>query len=222
MAMSKAEMEQHYSAHNRFLLSATSAYEQNRFGDAIKFACDALNHVDGMMRYARKYNDAEFNSVASIDLIFQLAPIMLDQDCLDRVEALLRERRTIQKNTTEDLSKSLAGARRLLFDAYRIADHLERHGCSQATVLFESCSLKRPLVEAVVKSWVSIHYVTTTSSNESCEFELVTDFDRVTRGKCPACGATAKAGKSRFLKAATCPRCKKTVSFVLLEADKVA
>ena len=39
MAMSKAEMEQHYSAHNRFLLSATSAYEQNRFGDAIKFAC---------------------------------------------------------------------------------------------------------------------------------------------------------------------------------------
>ena len=101
---------------------------EGRLRDAVELSVTALDHIDGMMRFGRKYCEVEFTSVECIDVVLRIAPLLLDCESLDRLEEVLKERRQIQKNTSEDLAKKLADARELMSNAYNLANYLERNG----------------------------------------------------------------------------------------------
>ena len=51
MAMTKAEMEAHWAAYNAKAAQAQGALNSEEFLDACSMALDALQHIDGLVRY---------------------------------------------------------------------------------------------------------------------------------------------------------------------------
>jgi len=109
--MSKLVLQGSVAAYSDLLNNALEAERAGCFIDAIRHAVAAWVYVEDMMKYKRRWEQAEFKSVPCIDLVLKYAPLLLDNQCLNRLENLLRERRSIDKHASDDLASRLAEAR---------------------------------------------------------------------------------------------------------------
>lgn len=220
--MKKAEMEAHQQKYHANIRKARGAKRKGSFQEAIEFSKLSWDHIDGMMRYERKYEDKAFKSIEGIDIVLKHAPYLFDFQSLDDLEALLRSQKRIEKNTSLNLNNTLEAARKVMWDAHRVWSQLERAGELQKEKLLQILGGDNDNWQSMAESWYEMGLIRRWSEDDSYRIALVTRMDEATTGKCPSCGVLAKAPKSAFLITQTCPKCKVNGSFVILTNEAVS
>jgi hypothetical protein len=216
--MTKEEMETDFMRYHAKLLQAKSALNEANYRKALQMAEESWQHVDGMMQYERKYNGVAACTIEAIDLALDYAPLLFDAGVLQRLAALLKAHRRIEKNTAEDLSDKLSKARELMWDAYRLWDQMEKRADASESVLAEHLEMaKRWLF--VRDAWQKMEVIVRLKKDGSHQLTFRTQLDAAAVGKCPVCGAIAKAKKAKFLEKQACPKCQGKVLFVILSRE---
>lgn len=218
MAMKKAEMEAHRDEYHARISEAHEAEQKEFYHAAVDHAMSSLHHVDGMMRYERRYEYREFDTLDGIEIILEYAPLLFLFHSLDAVESLLNDNRQIERNTLDPLSDKLAEARERMFASRRIWNHLEHHPGAQ-----EEDLPVEPLDGdgwgrwwSSIDAWEEMGIVRQTETDDSQCLSFVTQMDEAARAKCPGCGIIAKGPKFKFLATVACPKCKSGKLFVIL------
>lgn len=214
--MKKAEMEEHKSNYYSLITQARNALKNGYYQIAIKCALSSFQYIDGMMQYELKYNERNFASIEGIDVIIKYAPIILDNQSLYDLEALLKNKKRIDKNTSEGIVEKLENAKILLNDAYRMWDHLEKHPDVKQDELRQILGGEQDRWRNIAELWEKMGLVQRTPLGRSYHLEFVTRMGEIISAKCPACGSITRAPKSMLLEELTCPDCKAKSMFVLL------
>ena len=216
MAMKKAEMEHHREAYDHLMGCATSAERAGLHQKAVEFALAAWGHIDGMMQYERKYAEGEVLSIGAIEIVLRLAPLLLDFPNLDRLEALLKECRRIESNTSVPLAEKLNDARARMWENHRMWDHLERHpGCRQDE-LRQVLGGVQDRWRAVAEDWEKLGLLHRVAEGASYRLTFCTCMEDLVKAKCSTCGNVVEGNKRLFLAALTCSRCQVCGVFVIL------
>jgi hypothetical protein len=218
--MTKAEMEWHHSEYTALMNKARDSLQQGLYRHAVEFSLATWEHIDGMMQYARKYEQHEFASIESIDLILRIAPMLLDYKSLDSLETLLKDHRRITRNTSNDLTAHLTESRQLMRDAHRMWDHLERNPESRQDDLRKLLPGDQTRWHSLAEHWETMGLLRRTPEGNSYRISLSTRLGEVVRGKCSSCGNVSEAPKAMFLEPLSCPDCHAVVLFVLLPAKR--
>jgi predicted Zn-ribbon and HTH transcriptional regulator len=219
MAMKKAEMEEHRAAYYRGISESKAARADGNIQNAITLALDSCEHIDGMMRYERKYEERTFGSVEAIDLVLALAPLVFNRDSIEKLAALLKTIRQIEKNTSADMAAKLSDATMLMGEAHRLWFHLETHEVCRQHELSNALGGSHAQWEWISEQWESIGLIRRTVDRESYRLRFRTRMDEVVTAKCASCGVRAKAAKAKFLSPVHCPKCQNDSEFVILSPD---
>ncbi len=222
MPMKKADMEEHREQYHELMAGANDAQREGLYRKAVDLALASWDHVDGMMQYERKYQDREFDNVKGIEVILKYAPLLLDFGSLERLEALLKSCRRIERNTSHSLADKLSEARALLWDAHRMWDHIERHPGTRQDTLRRVIGGDQDRWRSVANAWSNMGLLLRTPEGGSYRLELSTRLGQVVPGKCSACGNVVEAPKAMFLEDLTCPECKATAPFAILSSSPAA
>ena len=119
-------MEAHRVQYHLVIAKAHAAEQAGLYREAIASALSSWDHIDGMMQYERKYEEASVSNFDGIDLVLRYAPLLFDFESLDKLESLLKNQRRIAKNSTGNLSERLGPARELMWVAHRVWNDFER------------------------------------------------------------------------------------------------
>jgi hypothetical protein len=222
MAMTKGEMENHLQQYQMLMSKARLALKERRYIQAVEIAVTACDHIDGMMQYERKYNDKEFSKIEAIEIVTKFAPLLFDFHALEKLEALLKTQKRIEKNSEHDLVGNLGRARALMLDAHRLWNHVEKHpGCFQ-DALSQSLGGDHTRWQTVAELLEGIGVIHRKPEGGSCRLTFSTRFDVTANAKCRGCGALVTAERVRFLSKQTCPKCGVKEVFVILSSTRVA
>lgn len=216
MAMKKAEMESHRERYRKLMHGARAAQREGLYNKAVADALASWDHIDGMMQYERRYEDREFDTVESIDLVLKYAPLLLDFRSLDRLESLLKTYRRIDKNTSGSMADKLTHARNEMWDAHRLWSYLERHPDTLQSQLAQVLGRDQAQWRSAAETWEAMGLLRRTPADRSYTLALSTRMGQVVQAKCPSCGAVADGPKAMFFEVLSCPDCQASVSFVLL------
>ncbi len=214
--MKKAEMEEHRNAYHDLVSRARAAESAGSHRRAVELAMSCWDHIDGMMQYERKYEDAEFKSIAAIDIVLKHAPLLLDLSSLSRLESLLKECRRIEKQTSVDLVKKLGQAQSLMWDAHRAWDYLEFHPEATQDGLYEDLGGDRRQWDRILIAWETMGLVQRSDEGRHHHLALCTRMGKVVGARCPSCGSRTEAPKAMFLEELSCPTCNTRGMFVIL------
>ena len=216
MAMTKAEMEQHWTQYQAFLTEIGEPIENGDYKTAIELSVAAWEHIDGMMQYERKYNNLETVPLCALDVVLKFAPILFDFKALDKVDTFLKGQRRIEKNADSDLSDARAKARELMWEAHRLWDHIERHTHPRQDDLRRSLGGDQDRWRSLAETWERMGLLFRSPEGGSYRLSFCTRMDDPVLAKCPSCGAVGKTPKTRFLDNLACPKCHASVNFVFL------
>jgi len=216
MAMKKSEMEDHARQYDVLIGEALAAEEAQQPRLALEKAVACLPHVDGMMRFERKYADAEFESVRAIDLVLKYAPLLFERAALNEVHHLLNDTRLVERHTSHCLADKLHAAQTRMWQAHRLWDHLERNPNCRMDELLDSLSGEEVIWQSFVALWESMELVHRKREGRTYRLSLRTMMSAVVAAKCPSCGYLVNAAKSACLVAKRCPSCASSVMFVIV------
>ncbi len=222
MAMKKAEMEAHRRKYKSLMAKAKTAKNKGVYHTAIELALSSWGYIDGMMRYERKYEEKDFDTIEAIDLVLRYAPLLLDFKSLDRLEALLKDRRQIEKNTSDVLADKLTQARTLMWDAHRLWGHLADHPQAMQSELRKELGGDQEQWRWIAEQWGEMGFVRRTPEGRSFRLALATRMGKIVSAKCSNCGDVVEAPKAMLLSELPCPECKATVPFVILSTQTAA
>ncbi len=218
MPMTKAEMEEAYSEYHVRLARARDALRTGQYRQAIKDALEAWPFIDGMMQYARKYKQAEFDTVAAIDLVLDYVPVLFDFRQLDQLEGILKECRRIERDTTADLGEQLANARARMWTAHRLWDYIETHPAVRQAELRAILGGQQSDWVKIIEVWEKMGLMKRTPEGGTYRLSFSTRMGEIISGKCPECGSVTEAPKAMLLGEIRCPSCEKRVTLVLVPA----
>ena len=216
MAMKKADMEVHYNSYKRSMAKVSKYVDQGLFAEAMKCALETWEHVDGMMQYARKYKEREFNTIEAIDCVLKYAPFLFDFESLNTLEQMLKSCKRIEKNTTISIANRLSGARKLMVQAHKFWNYLEHNLQARQDQLAKLLGGEQDQWRYIAESWEQIGLLTRQKEGKFYQLNLKTRMGAVTRGKCPKCGSYQEAPKAMLLEPTKCPDCSEKVYFVIL------
>lgn len=217
--MTKIEMESHQAEYDALVSNAHRALQQGLYGEGVRLAISSWDYIDGMMQYERKYEEREFHSIETIDIVLHFAPLLFDFESLDKLELRLKSQRRIEKNTSEDLGQNLAKARALLWDAHRLWNHLERQSECRQDELRRTLGGDQDRWRSMAESWERMGLIRRTPEAGSYRLALSTRMDAPFSAKCPSCGAVGKAPKRKLLEELACPKCRAKVLFVFISRE---
>jgi hypothetical protein len=210
----KVELEVAYESYQALILQAREAKKAGQYDRAIDLAMQCWVHVDFMMRYAQKYQDHEFDSLECIDLVLELAPPLFHFEALDKLAALLKEQRRIDKQASADLAGKLAEARARMWEAHRVYAFLEAVPGMSEKRLRETFAKDSARIQGLVAVWETTGLVRRDSDDIESEIELRTTLQMPVQAKCSACGQVRIAPRGNLLSFAHCARCEGLVVFV--------
>ena len=217
--MKKAEMEHHHAEYHSKLGKARAAKQRGLYREAIQLVLSSWGHIDGMLRYERKYGGAELATIEAIDMVFEYAPFLLDLQSLERLESLLKNHRRIDKDTSESMVDKLAKARALMWDAHRMWNHLEGHPDARDDELAQALDGAETQWRPIAETWEKMGLLDRTPDGSSNRWALSTRLGQVVSAKCPSCGGVAEGPKAMFFEELSCPECHVVVSFVILARE---
>jgi hypothetical protein len=209
-------LEVDYDLYERRMAAAREAARQGLYRRAVEEALEAWPFIDGMMQYARKYKQEEFDTIPAIDLVLQYAPLLLDFRQLDRLGALLKECRRIERDTEADVGEQLATARARMWAAHRLWDYIEQHPDVRQAELRSALGGQQQDWVDILTTWEEMGLLRRTRDSGTYRLALSTRMGEVISAKCPECGAVAEAPKAMLLDALRCAECSKHVVFVLI------
>ncbi len=216
----KAELEQQKTFYYAVLRKAQVAEAAGRLREAVELAVSSWPYVDGMMQFERKYEEREFRSIGTIDVVLKLAPLLLHSPSLDDLAVLLKSQKRIDKNASDDLAARLEESRQRMWSAHQLWSHLEQHPGARQDELSKSLGGDQDAWRALAETWERMGVIARTPEGGSFRLLLRTRMHTLARAKCPSCGLVAKASKSRLLEPQSCPKCQKTSELVLLPDEQ--
>jgi hypothetical protein len=173
MAMKKADMEAHYAGYHDALKKAKAAERKGMYRAAMGAALSAWEYLDGMIQYARKYQNQESTHISAIDLVLYYAPLLLDMRSLDKLEQLLEETRRIVRNMLDDLTAKILTSRSLVWDNQRLWSHLDNFPESPQDELATVLGGQQDYWRSVIEAWVKMGLVTRVGDAKSYRVALV-------------------------------------------------
>ena len=209
-------MEEAAASYVACIRHARASVRMGRLDDAIRNAVGAWRHVDGMMRYGKKYEHEEYDTLECVEVVLRYAPVTLDSASLDELAALLKQQRRVERNTSRSLTDALAEARARLRSAHRLADHIEREGPIRQDALRSTLGSDQDDWRLLCEQWESLGFVERTKEGAWYVVRLATRFDEAWSAKCAACGVKVTASKRQLLSNDECPKCKAHAGFVLI------
>lgn len=215
MGLTKAEIEAQNADYHAYLSLAHQAEEEKDFQKVVDWAVASWDHIDGMLRFERKYHDVSSLRIGGILIVLRYAPLLMDFERLDAVAVLLRKSKRIANSSSDDLRNALAQSRQLLQCSHRLWGVLEDHGEVRQDELRTKLGGDQAVWRSIAEDWENMGLVRRRPVSNSYWLEFVTRFDSVVRAKCSACGVIAKAAKGKFLSELTCPKCKSHGFFVI-------
>jgi hypothetical protein len=219
MAKNKAELQSDAELYRRAVSAMRKAHNEGHVFEAIEIAVNACDYVDGMMQFERRFEErSERKDVETIHYVLQYAPLVFDPASLDKLTEILKSQKRIDKNTTADFAEELKQAFELMWDAHRLWTLLEQADEVPQDKLRVSLGGDQERWRCMAESWDRMGLIRRIPECGSYRISLTTRITAEVRGKCRECGATGKAAMGRFLEDITCPRCKKTSTFVILAA----
>jgi hypothetical protein len=208
----KAELESDFNQYSILRSKMRHAENVGQFQEALVIAVASFEHIDGMMQFDKKFGkQSQFYSIDTIDFVLKHAPMLFDIASIDKLEVLLKAKRTIEKNTTADLAELVTTARSNVLEAYRLWTLFD-----EAHAVTKTHLKNEPILRTIVKFWLKLGLVRLVTSDGAEHHEFTTRMTEKVRGKCPSCGATGAGTKLKLLDVINCPRCKKSVNFVFL------
>jgi len=208
------------AAYDEQLAHALAAQESGDFTLAIECSVRAWRHVEGMMRHDMKYENETFGSLPCVDLVLELAPLLLHHAALRSLDRLLTDRQWIERKTTERLALRLHTAREKMRQLQRIWSHVEGNPGITDSELIDTLQVPADLVHSALAGWQKAGLLDRIVDGHA-RLYLVTDLAARWRAKCAACGRLLAAPKRAFLVEAECPGCHHSSSFVLVQPDRV-
>ena len=219
MPMSKAEMEEHDRHYHALMTLAEAALRQGMIHRAVQDALAAWEHIDGMMQHDRKYENASFDTIPAVDLVLRYAPLLLDFRQLDRLEALLKECRRIERDTTADVADQLAQARARMWNAHALWDYIEHHPNVRQAELGSALGRQQQEWADIVTAWEKMRLLRRKPVGGTYTLAFRTRMGELVSAKCPECGNLTQAPKGMFLEEMPCPQCKRRAMFVLIATN---
>jgi len=217
MAKKKSELLEDRNRYYSFVDAMRLARDSNDFQRAIALAVGALDYVDGMMQYERRFEDRpERKSLECVDCVLQFAPLVFDVESLNTLAIALSVQKRIDKNTSADLAAGLANALALMKEAHALWDYLERNVDVRQDTLRSYLGGDQNRWRWIAEMWDRMGLVQRTSSGDSHLLTITTRMESEVRAKCSSCGVIAKAAIGRFWEQITCPKCRACVYFVIL------
>jgi hypothetical protein len=216
MAMKKSEMEAHRDAYEAIQPQVWHAMAHGAFVEAIKLAKSSWPYIDGMMQWARKYEERQLASVETIDVVLRCAPLALDLHSLTELETLLREERRIDRDATDDLGRKLIEARVLLWEAHRLWSYLETHPGVRQDELRQALGGSQERWRSLAEGWEKMGLLRRAPESGSYRLTPATRMNEVVAAKCPHCGRIAEETKAAFLDELGCLECRTSSLHVIL------
>jgi len=217
MAKTKAELEFDATRFRHAVSLMRKTHQSGEVLAAIKVAVEACEYADGMMQFEKRFEKRlERKSVETIDYIFRFAPLVFDRASLERVGALLKEQKRIDKVATDDLASDLQQAFELMWDAHRLWKLLRETPGFPQDQLRTQLGGSQDRWRGISEAWEELGLIQRVASSNSYLLSPATQLSGQARGKCSACGATGKASMGAFLDNIICPKCKTKTAFVIL------
>jgi hypothetical protein len=216
MVMKKTEMEAYYKSYQKCMIEVEGFVGQGLFAKALERAFEAWEYVDGMMQYARKYHNREFDSIEAIDCVLEYAPLLFDFERLNVLEQMIKSCKRIERNTNERIDDRLSKARRIMSQAHKLWNYLELNPQTRQDQLAKNIGGDQGEWRNIVETWEKMGLLLRYQEGGSYRLNLQTRMGALTRGKCIQCGSCQEAPKAILLEPTKCPDCGAKVYFVIL------
>ena len=183
--MKKAELEQQDNAYQALMYKANAALRSNLYRETIEFAVSAWDYIDGMIQYQRRFADSEVSSIQAIDIVLHYAPLLMDSETLDRLEALLHSQKRITKSTGIDWDSRLSRARAAMWEGHQFWTHLEGHGAVDESSLNDVLGGDCKHWLLIAEGWIEMGLVFRLHAVNKSLLSLVTDSQPTCVGEVP-------------------------------------
>jgi hypothetical protein len=213
--MAKAELETAQFQYDQEIKKARISEKNGDFHSAIRHAVNAWEYVEGMMKFEKRWECAEFDSVPCIDIVLRYAPLILDGQALCQLSDLLRKRKSIDKIANDDLAARVAEAQALLRQVHQLWNLVERQPLVRQDMLRQILGGNQDTWRGIAEQWESMGLIHRIKHSGSYMLKFATELSERWRAKCPSCGAIAVGAKRAFLDSQECPRCRAASYFVL-------
>jgi hypothetical protein len=215
--MTKAEMEFHSQSYKQQMHAVRTASNAGLYGNAVKAAISAWQHIDGMIQYSRKYEDHEEKDIEAIEVIVEFAPLLLDLRSLNELQQLLQGNRRLNSEAFRD---KLAKARAQLWECHKVWAYIDQHPEIKQADLWEAADEKKIAWQSIIRAWFKMGLIGQSLVGTSHLLALKTRMGQIVSAKCSACGKTARGPKGMFLEPTTCPECGASRLFVFLASPE--
>ncbi|MGE0608847.1 MAG: hypothetical protein AB7O62_17260 [Pirellulales bacterium] len=217
--MTKAEKVYHRDQYYQLLSAAKIAVSNSLYSLGIERALAACEFVDGMMQYESKYEQREFSSVEAIDLILQWAPLIFDLQSLDRLAALLKSQKRIDRNASDDLTDNVARAKKWMWAAHAIWDQVERSPGIEIGTVSRLIGYEDNRCEEIVEAWKRMGLILLEPHGGKFRLLLATRTEGTVKAKCSSCGVLVRGTQRKLLDDQKCPKCTRIVAFVTVARE---
>ncbi|MBX3318066.1 MAG: hypothetical protein KF902_14515 [Phycisphaeraceae bacterium] len=214
--MSKARLEADRAEYDDHMRLARDAENRHDYAEALRHAMAALEHVDAMMKFERRYEETEFDSVPCIDMVVRLAPLIFHAESIERVRAILKQHRAVERNTSADLAKTLDDAVARMADARRLWNSIEANPGTTLNALQESLGGDPGVWRDIVSQWVSASIVCRAIIPRGVELRLASEITAPARARCSRCTRLVQGKRGQFYTEQRCPTCGLDAMFVMV------
>lgn len=204
-------MEADHAKYHDLVNKSRSADQSGDWQKAIQLSITAWESIDGMIRYASKYEGTPPSSIEAIDIVLKNAPVVLQSGSMQAVDTLLEQNKRIAR-IAPTLTDKLATARRLMAQAHRAWDCLEQNEVATLQEIRKCLGDDRLDSDSILRIWCAFGLVRHVSGG----FALVTRLASIVQAKCSHCGRSARQPKRHFLVPTACAHCRNTTDFVIL------
>ena len=216
MPIPKAELAARAAAYRSKLEAARAAEAQGLYRDVLRHAIAASEDVDGMLQFAKKYENRKPEKIEAIDLVLKYAALLLDLKTLGACEEFLRRSRLLERPGMAEAMKAAIDA---MWQNHRLWNLMERSSDVRQDQLPYKLGGEAAGWREVVESWEKTGLISRERIGRTFLLTLSTRLGQVVSAKCSHCGKISEAPKAMFLEPLDCPACGAQSDFVLVEPE---
>jgi hypothetical protein len=207
MAKTKTELQQDQADYDRLHAAAHDAVARADFDAALDHCIESLKHVAGMMQFEKRWENRQFRSVETIDLLLRYAPVLQRRDCLDALATVLDTDRRIDRLASADLASLLVEAESRIRRVSQLIDLFSDLGQVEPQTLAARYGGADEEWRALAATLEHVNYLTKVQTGDRVELRRRTNLARPVAGKCRHCGTIALASFGELLDCLVCRSC---------------
>lgn len=218
MAVKKSELEEHRAQYCELLRAARDAEREGHYSQAIQLAIASCEYLISAVQFEAKYLDEAAAQTDGLDIVLMYCPALFDHQSLAQISESLGANKRIDRYIDGKLNDRIVDAQQRMWVAYDIWSMLANAASIRDDELVNALGERVKVGDAVLRMWEQMGIVCRSATPRGVTYALTTRLGQFVKAKCPNCGSTVRAMKSRVLESLKCPaaRCGKTDLFVII------